>query len=240
MATKVKYSDLSSSNHEKTITIGSAEKTILFGDYGSCYVDYTDTISINSTSNSVSYVSTSNLTSSYFNTIKSITNGVVLAGKKLTSDTSAGYIKFTSHGKTITINIIIAAEAIEKNIEFNDSLNNYTICVSDPSKCTLKLYFIYYEGKDSSGNWKKVRPTSKSSLSAKLTFSGGTLSYTSINYLNQHVSWSNIPSSYISQSSLPTTATVTISTKDDTGATISDTKTITFKYAYACGGIEKV
>ena len=240
MATKVKYSDLSSSNHEKTITIGSAEKTILFGDYGSCYGDYTDTISINSTSNSVSYVSTSNLTSSYFNTIKSITNGVVLAGKKLTSNTSAGYIKFTSHGKTITINIIIAAEAIEKNIEFNDSLNNYTICVSDPSKCSLKLYYTYYEGKDSSGNWKKVTPTSSSMIKVSLAFSGGNVSYTLNSFTYQYISWKSIPSSYISQSSLPTTATVTISSKDDTGATISDTKTITFKYAYTCGGIEKV
>ena len=229
--TKVKYSDLASSNHETTIRIGSAETTILFGDYGSCYGDYTDTISINSTSNSVSYVSTSNLTSSYFNTIKSIINGVVLAGKKFTSDTSAGYIKFTSHGKTIIINVTIVAEAIEKNIEFNDSVNNYEIYVEDSSNCSLKLYYIYYEGKDSSGNWKKVTPSSNVLTNISLNFDGGSVTYTEDNYSSQYIVW-NIPQQYIQGNLLPTTATATISVTDDTGAITTDTQTITFKNRY--------
>ena len=232
--TKVKYSDLASSNHETTIRIGTTETTILFGDYGSCYGEYDETIAVNNSMNPVSTVdSVDYLISNYFNTHITTTNGVILAGKKFTADTPAGYIKFTSHGKIMIINVIIIGEAVEKNIEFNDSLNNYTVPVEDSNNCSLKLYYIYYEGKDSSGNWKKVTPTSNVLTTSNLNFKGiGTATYTEDNYANQYVYWKHIPQQYIHPNNLPATATSTISIVDDTGATISDNREITFVAKY--------
>ena len=66
MATKINYSDLTSSNYETTIRIGTAEKTILFGDYGSCYGEYDKRISINTNENPNSVVDSNNLISNYF------------------------------------------------------------------------------------------------------------------------------------------------------------------------------
>lgn len=233
MATKVNYSDLSAPNYETTIRIGTAETTILFGDYGSCYGEYDKPIAINNSMNPVSTVDSTKLISNYFNTHKTTTNGIILAGKKFISDTPAGYIKFTSHGKVMIINVIIIGEAVEKNIEFNDSLNNYTVAVEDSNNCSLKLYYIYYEGKDSSGNWKKVTPTSNVLTNINLNFKGiGTATYTEDNYTNKYVYWNYIPQQYIHPNNLPTTATATISIVDDTGATISDNREITFVAKY--------
>ena len=229
MATKVNYSDLSAQNYETTIRVGTSKTTLLFGDYGSCYGEYDEPIAINNSMNPVSTVdSNSNLMSNYFNTHKTITNGIVLAGKKFTADTPAGYIKFTSHGKTMIINVTIIGEAVEKNIEFNDSLNNnYTVRVEDISNCSLKLYYIYYEGKDSNGNWKPVTPTSNVLKTISLTFEKiGTVLYKDDNYTNQYIYWDHIPQQYINK--LPVYATATISIEDETGTTISDTRTITF------------
>ena len=227
MATKVNYSDLSAQNYETTIRVGTSKTTLLFGDYGSCYGEYDEPIAINNSTNPVSTVdSNSNLMSNYFNTHKTITNGIVLAGKKFTTDTPAGYIKFTSHGKTMIINVTIIGEAVEKNIEFNDSLNNYTITVENTGDCSLKLYYIYYEGKDSSGNWKKITPTSNVLTTINLEFDYGSVTYTEDNYSNQYITWTHIPQEYVYN--LPVTATATISIVDETGATISDTREITF------------
>ena len=131
MATKINYSDLTSSNYETTIRIGTAEKTILFGDYGSCYGEYDKRISINTNENPNSVVDSNNLISNYFDTYTTTINGIILAGKNFTSDTPAGYITFTSHGKTMIINVTVIGEAIEKNIEFDDNINNYEIYVED-------------------------------------------------------------------------------------------------------------
>ena len=239
MATKVNYSDLSAQNYETTIRVGTSKTTLLFGDYGSCYGEYDEPIAINNSTNPVSTVdSNSNLMSNYFNTHKTITNGIVLAGKKFTADTPAGYIKFTSHGKTMIINVTIIGEAVEKNIEFNDSLNNnYTVRVEDISNCSLKLYYIYYEGKDSNGNWKKVTPTSNVLTDITLKFDKNNVSYNNDNYSEQYINWDNIPENYINN--LPTTATATISIKNEIGEIISDTQTITFTNKYTCGGIEE-
>ena len=233
MVTKVNYSDLSASNYETTIRIGTTETTILFGDYGSCYGEYDETIAVNNSMNPVSTVDSTKLISNYFSTHKPITNGLILAGKKFTGDTPAGYIKFTSHGKTMIINVTVIGEAVEKNIEFNDSLNNYTVAVEDSSNCSLKLYYIYYEGKDSSGNWKKVTPISNVLTNINLNFKGiGTITCDEDNYANQYVYWKHIPQQYIHPNNLPATATTTISIVDDTGATISDNKEITFVAKY--------
>ena len=229
MVNKVNYSDLSAQNYETTIRVGTSKTTLLFGDYGSCYGEYDEPIAINNSTNPVSTVdSNSNLMSNYFNTHKTITNGIVLAGKKFTADTPAGYIKFTSHGKTMIINVTIIGEAVEKNIKFNDSLNNnYTVRVEDISNCSLKLYYIYYEGKDSNGNWKPVTPTSNVLKTISLTFEKiGPVSYKDDNYTNQYIYWDHIPQQYINK--LPVNATATISIEDETGTTISDTRTITF------------
>ena len=228
MATKVNYSDLSTSNYETTIRIGTSKTTILFGDYGSCYGEYDETIAVNNSMNPVSTVDSTELISNYFSYHSPTTNGIVLAGKKFTTDTPAGYIKFTSHGKTMIINVTIIGEAVEKNIEFNDSLNNnYTVRVEDISNCSLKLYYIYYEGKDSNGNWKPVTPTSNVLKTISLTFEKiGTPSYKDDNYTNQYIYWDHIPQQYINK--LPVNATATISIEDETGTTISDTRTITF------------
>ena len=229
MATKINYSDLTSSNYETTIRIGTSEKTILFGDYGSCYGEYDKRISINTNENPNSVVDSNNLISNYFDTYTTTINGLILAGKNFTSDTPAGYITFTSHGKTMIINVTGIGEAIEKNIEFDDNINNYQIYVEDSSNCSLKLYYIYYEGKDSSGNWKKFTPTTKVLSSITLKFADdNNVVYTEDNYSNQYVYWDNIPQKYIQLNLLPVTATSTISIIDDTGATITDTRTITF------------
>ena len=180
MATKVNYSDLSAPNYKTTIRVGTSKTTLLFGDYGSCYGEYDEPIAINNNSmNPVSTVDSTELIINYFSYHSPTTNGIVLAGKKFTTDTPAGYIKFTSHGKTMIINVTIIGEAVEKNIEFNDSLNNnYTVRVEDISNCSLKLYYIYYEGKDSNGNWKPVTPTSNVLKTISLTFEKiGTVSY---------------------------------------------------------------
>lgn len=233
MATKVNYSDLSAPNYKTTIRIGTSKTTILFGDYGSCYGEYDETIAVNNSMNPVSTVDSTELIINYFSYHSPTTNGIVLAGKKFISDTPAGYIKFTSHGKTMIINVTIIGEAVEKNIEFNDSLNNYTVPVEDSNNCSLKLYYIYYEGKDSSGNWKKVTPTSNVLTTINLNFKGiGTATYTEDNYANQYVYWKNIPQQYIHPNNLPATATSTISIVDDTGATISDNREITFVAKY--------
>lgn len=230
MATKINYSDLASSNYETTIRIGTTEKRIMFGDYGSCYGEYDKPIAINNSMNPVSTVDSTKLISNYFSTHKPITNGLILAGKNFTSDTPAGYIKFTSHGKTMIINVTVIGEAIEKNIEFNDSLNNYKIYVEDSSNCSLKLYYIYYEGKDSEGNWKKIKPSSKVLTKITLKFADSNVLYTEDNYSNQYVYWDKIPQEHINN--LPVTATATISLIDDTGATITDTQTIQFINEY--------
>ena len=233
MATKVNYSDLSAPNYKTTIRIGTSKTTILFGDYGSCYGEYDETIAVNNSMNPVSTVDSTELIINYFSYHSPTTNGIVLAGKKFTTDTPAGYIKFTSHGKTMIINVTIIGEAVEKNIEFNDSLNNYTVPVEDSNNCSLKLYYIYYEGKDSSGNWKKVTPTSNVLTTSNLNFKGiGTATYTEDNYANQYVYWKHIPQQYIHPNNLPATATTTISIVDDTGATISDNIEITFVAKY--------
>ena len=226
MATKVNYSDLSAPNYKTTIRIGTSKTTILFGDYGSCYGEYDETIAINNSMNPVSTVDSTELITNYFSYHSPTTNGIVLAGKKFTTDTSAGYIKFTSHGKTMIINVTIIGEAVEKNIEFNDSLNNYTITVENTGDCSLKLYYIYYEGKDSSGNWKKITPTSNVLTTISLKFDYGSVTYTEDNYSNQYITWTHIPQEYVYN--LPVTATATISIVDETGATISDTREITF------------
>ena len=233
MATKVNYSDLSAPNYETTIRIGTSKTTILFGDYGSCYGEYDETIAVNNSSNPVSTVDSTKLISNYFSNHSLTTNGIVLAGKKFTTDTPAGYIKFTSHGKTMIINVTIIREAVEKNIEFNDSLNNYTVIVEDSTNCSLKLYYIYYEGKDGSGNWKKIKPTSNVLTTINLNFKGiGTITCDEDNYTNQYITWSHIPQQYIHPNNLPVTATAKISIVDDTGATISDTRKITFVEKY--------
>ena len=226
MATKVNYSDLSASDYKTTIRVGTSKTTILFGDYGSCYGEYDETIAVNNSMNPVSTVDSTELIINYFSYHSPTTNGIVLAGKKFTTDTSAGYIKFTSHGKTMIINVTIIGEAIEKNIEFNDSLNNYTIIVENTGDCSLKLYYIYYEGKDSSGNWKKITPTSNILTTISLKFDYGSVTYTEDNYSNQYITWTHIPQEYVYK--LPVTATATISIVDETGATISDTREITF------------
>ena len=233
MATKVNYSDLSTSNYETTIRIGTSKTTILFGDYGSCYGEYDETIAVNNSMNPVSTVDSTELIINYFSYHSPTTNGIVLAGKKFTTDTPAGYIKFTSHGKTMIINVTIIGEAVEKNIEFNDSLNNYIVPVEDSSNCSLKLYYIYYEGKNNNGNWKKVTPTSNVLTTNNLTFKGiGTLTCDEDNYSNQYIAWNHIPQQYIHPNNLPATATTTISIVDDTGATISDNREITFVAKY--------
>ena len=61
--------------------------------------------------------------------------------------------------------------------------------------------------------------------------------YTGDNYSYQYVYWNNIPENYINN--LPTTATATISIKNEIGEIISDTQTITFTNKYTCGGIEE-
>ena len=226
MATKVNYSDLSAPNYKTTIRIGTSKTTILFGDYGSCYGEYDETIAVNNSMNPVSTVDSTELIINYFSYHSPTTNGIVLAGKKFITDTPAGYIKFTSHGKTIIINVTIIGEAVEKNIEFNDSLNNYTITVENTGDCSLKLYYIYYEGKDSSGNWKKITPTSNVLTTINLKFDYGSVTYTEDNYSNQYITWTHIPQEYVYN--LPVTATATISIVDETGATISDTREITF------------
>ena len=226
MATKVNYSDLSAPNYETTIRIGTVETTILFGDYGSCYGEYDEIIAVNNSMNPVSTVDSTELITNYFSYHSPTTNGIVLAGKKFTTDTSAGYIKFTSHGKTMIINVTIIGEAVEKNIEFNNSLNNYTITVENTGDCSLKLYYIYYEGKDSNGNWKKITPTSNVLTTISLKFDYGSVTYTEDNYSNQYITWTHIPQEYVYN--LPVTATATISIVDETGATISDTREITF------------
>ena len=226
MATKVNYSDLSAPDYKTTIRIGTSKTTILFGDYGSCYGEYDETIAINNSMNPISTVDSTELIINYFSYHSPTTNGIVLAGKKFTTDTPAGYIKFTSHGKTMIINVTIIGEAVEKNIEFNDSLNNYTITVENTGDCSLKLYYIYYEGKDSSGNWKKITPTSNVLTTINLKFDYGSVTYTEDNYSNQYITWTHIPQEYVYN--LPVTATATISIVDETGVTISDTREITF------------
>ena len=229
MATKVNYSDLSAPNYKTTIRIGTSKTTILFGDYGSCYGEYDETIAVNNSMNPVSTVDSTELIINYFSYHSPTTNGIVLAGKKFISDTPAGYIKFTSHGKTMIINVTIIGEAVEKNIEFNDNLNNYTVPVEDSNNCSLKLYYIYYEGKDSNGNWKKVTPTSNVLTDITLKFGDdNNVIYTEDNYSNQYVYWNNIPQNYIQLNLLPVTATATISIKNEIGEIISDTQTITF------------
>ena len=230
MATKVNYSDLSAPNYKTTIRIGTTKTTILFGDYGSCYGEYDEKIAVNNSMNPVSTVDSTELIINYFSYHSPTTNGIVLAGKKFTTDTPAGYIKFTSHGKTMIINVTIIGEAVEKNIEFNDSLNNYTITVENTGDCSLKLYYIYYEGKDSSGNWKKITPTSNILTTISLKFDYGSVTYTEDNYSNQYITWTHIPQEYVYN--LPVTATATISIVDDTGATISDNREITFVAKY--------
>ena len=233
MATKVNYSDLSAPNYKTTIRIGTSKTTILFGDYGSCYGEYDEKIAVNNSMNPVSTVDSTELIINYFSYHSPTTNGIVLAGKKFTTDTPAGYIKFTSHGKTMIINVTIIGEAVEKNIEFNDSLNNYTVPVEDSNNCNLKLYYIYYEGKDSSGNWKKVTPTSNVLTTMSLNFKGiGTITCDEDNYSNQYITWTHIPQQYINPNNLPVTATSTISIVDDTSATISDNREITFVAKY--------
>ena len=148
MATKVNYSDLSAQNYKTTIRIDTSKTTKLFGDYGSCYGEYDEKIAVNNSMNPVSTVDSTELIINYFSYHSPTTNGIVLAGKKFTTDTPAGYIKFTSHGKTMIINVTIIGEAVEKNIEFNDSLNNYTVPVEDSNNCNLKLYYIYYQTGD--------------------------------------------------------------------------------------------
>ena len=226
MATKVNYSDLSAPDYKTTIRIGTSKTTILFGDYGSCYGEYDETIAVNNSMNPISTVDSTELIINYFSYHSPTTNGIVLAGKKFTTDTPAGYIKFTSHGKTMIINVTIIGEAVEKNIEFNDSLNNYTITVENTGDCSLKLYYIYYEGKDSSGNWKKITPTSNVLTTINLKFDYGSVTYTEDNYSNQYITWTHIPQEYVYN--LPVTATATISIVDETGVTISDTREITF------------
>ena len=90
MATKVNYSDLSAPNYETTIRIGTSKTTIIFGDYGSCYGEYDETIAINNSTNPVSTVDSTKLINNYFSNHSSTTNRIVLAGKKFTTDTPAG------------------------------------------------------------------------------------------------------------------------------------------------------
>ena len=78
MATKVNYSDLSASNYETSIRIGTTETTILFGDYGSCYGEYDETIAVNNSMNPVSTVDSTELIINYFSYGSNCTDSLFL------------------------------------------------------------------------------------------------------------------------------------------------------------------
>lgn len=226
MATTIKWSD--TTTHTANITIGTFPVDITCNDNGSCYGECFDHINID-TSELISNVVESNVNN----------NVITLTGKTFTSDQNGGYFEFTSHGKTIRINITVGAGAKEVNVEAGSDIKDTVftnVCPNDNYIVTGT--FIYYEGKDSNGDWIQ-------SDANKATLTTKTLEYT-INGTTKTIIGTQdngsvsfvVPKEDLSFDIFPLSCTITLGVTDGSNKENICTSTITLDTTYICGDIK--
>lgn len=226
MAKTIKWSD--TTNHTANIIIGTSCFAITCNDNGSCCGECFEHVNIN-TSGLISNVVESNVNG----------NVITLKGKTFTSDQNGGYFTFTSHGKTMKINITVGAGAEEVNVEAGSDIKDTVfanVCPND--NYTVKGTFIYYEGKDDNGNW--IQSDAK-----KATLTTETLEYT-INGTTKTIIGTQdngsvsfvVPKEDLSFGIFPLSCTITLGVTDGSGKENTCTFNITLDTTYICGGIE--
>lgn len=226
MTTTIKWSG--TTTHTANITIGTSDFAITCNDNGTCYGECFDDVNIDA-SGLVTNVVESNVNG----------NVITLTGKTFTSDQNGGYFTFTSHGKTIKINITVGAGAKEVNVEAGSDIKDkeFTdVCPNDNYIVTGT--FIYYEGKDDNGDWIQS-DTNKATLTTKkleYTINGttktiiGTQDNGSVSFV--------VPKEDLSFDIFPLSCTITLGVRDGSGKENTCTSTITLDTTYICGDIK--
>lgn len=220
MATTVKWSDLGT--HTTNIKIGTSPVAITCGDNGSCYGKCFDDVNIN----------TSDLFSSIveFDVNKNV---ITLTGKTFTSDKNGGYFSFTSHGKTMTINITVVAGDKEVNVEAGSALTDKTftdVCLSD--NYTITGTFIYYEGKDSDGNWIQSTASNATLTTKKLEYTINSTTKTITGTQNNGYVSFVVPKEDLSFDIFPLSCTITLGVTDGSGKENTCTSNIILDTTY--------
>lgn len=226
MATTVKWSD--TTTHTTNITIGTSSIAITCNDNGTCYGECFNDVNIN-TSGLISNVVESSVNK----------NVITLTGKTFTSDKNGGYFTFTSHGKTMTINITVGAGAKEVNVEAGSAIKDKTFTdVCPNSNYTITGTFIYYEGKDSNGNWKESTASNATLTTKTLEYTINGTTKTIIGTQNNGSVSFVVPKEDLSFDIFPLSCTITLGVTDGSGKENTCTSNITLKTTYTCGDIE--
>ena len=226
MAKTIKWSD--TPNHTANIIIGTSSVAITCNDNGSCCGECFEHVNIN----------TSGLISNVVESSVNI-NVITLTGKTFTSDQNGGYFTFTSHGKTIKINITVVAGAKEVNIEAGSDIKDKTFTdVCPNSDYIVTGTFIYYEGKESNGNWIQSAASNATLTTKKLEYTiNGTTETIDGTQDNGSVSFV-VPKEDLSLDIFPLSCTITLGVTDGSGKENTCTFNITLDTTYICGDIE--
>lgn len=224
MSKRLYYSD--NNTHTHTITVGTSALPIICGAKGSQYGDCVDNTTID----------TSSLISSVIDS--SVENNIItLKGKVLTSDATGGFFKVTSHGKTMTINVNVSGSAKENYVEASSDIANAELTVCDfDNDYVITGQFLYYEGKDASGNWIKAIASNAILTTNKLTYGTTTIQGTQSNDVVTYV----IPKDDIIKNN-KIEAMITLGVTDGAGKENTSTTNVTInrcrcsqEYEYFC------